>query len=82
MFLLIMNINAYVPGELPGRPQSRVLGWFLPGAETLKENRVGGELRTGLDGCIEHSFKTYFGGLIWGGLYMVSSLIESLPSGG
>ena len=35
MFLLYENINAYVPGELPGRPQSRVLGWFLPGAETL-----------------------------------------------
>ena len=59
MFLLYENINAYVPGELPGRPQSRVLGWFLPGAETLKENSVGGELRTGTDGCIKHSFKTY-----------------------
>ena len=86
MLLLTENINklygATFPVSIPGRPRPRVLGWFLPGAETLEENRVGGELRTGVDGCIEHSFKTYFGGLIWGGLNMISSLIKSLPSGG
>ena len=62
MFILTENINklysATFPVALPGWPQSRVLGWFLPGAETLKENSVGGELRTGTDGCIKHSFKT------------------------
>jgi len=82
MFLLTENINelygATFPVSLPGRPRPRVLGWFLPGAETLKENSVGGELRTRL---IARHLTLLLGGSVWGELFMISSFIGSPPPG-
>jgi hypothetical protein len=83
MFLLTENINELYGATFPvlslsGWPQSRVLGWFLPGAETLKENSVGGELRTRL---IARHLTLLLGGSVWGELFMISSFIGSHPPG-